>query len=438
VVQRWLKVSILGLVVFWMGSGGSPSSARIQDSRDVARFQEALLQYNLGWTAGETSVSRLRPDLRRRRLGSFLPHAPGEISEVPTASAETLPAGLDWRDLDGRNYLTVIKDQGDCGSCWAFSTLALIEAVFNIENDLYSEGVSVARISRSRARASQSTGEETLRAAARVQALEFPDLSEQDLVSCSAAGDCSGGWESDALIYIKNRGIVSETCFPYVAEDVGCELCTNWARQLTKIKSWSWITRLEPDAAAIKTALQDGPLIFYMEVYEDFYYYQNGIYQTLPGAAYEGGHSVLAVGYDEGSACWICRNSWGTDWGENGYFRIAYDECATGTYVLTAGGVTNNNLGPNLDPVEDQQVKEGGLLTLHLSGSDPDGDQLTYSVSGVPGNAEMSDTGELTWAPDYSQAGVYSVTAMVSDGSLMDSQPFQIRVINVKQGKGKY
>ena len=69
-----------------------------------------------------------------------------------------------------------------------------------------------------------------------ILALDYPDLSEQDLISCSTAGDCNGGWESDALIYIKKRGIVSENCFPYKEQDVNCDVCVDWKNKLTKIK----------------------------------------------------------------------------------------------------------------------------------------------------------------------------------------------------------
>jgi len=431
--------SIVRIVILFAAAEFGVSGAA-PDRQEADRINSALRHFGLDWIAGETAVSRLDPALRRMRLGSFLPHAPGAAEAVISFDSDTLPSSMDWRNRGGRNFMTVIKDQGNCGSCWAFSTLALIEAVFNIENDLYSSadsafsfgGIRGGRVPYEPA----FTG--ALQPAARIQALELPDLSEQDLISCSTAGDCDGGWESDALIFIKNRGVVSESCFPYAAENMNCDPCADWANRLTKIDSWRWVTRQEENRVNIKAALQKGPLIFFMEVYDDFYYYRRGVYEPLPDASYEAGHSVLAVGYDESEACWICRNSWGTSWGENGYFRIRYDACATGTYVLTAEGVSSRNRAPELDPVPDQQVREAEELSLQLTGSDPDGDRLNFSISGLPEGAELTSQGLLTWTPDYTRAGVYPVTATVSDGSLMNSGYFVIRVINVKQGKGKY
>lgn len=434
---RFKSIAILVLVFGLLGTTADGPSGAAQDSGPAGRINQAVRHYGLDWTAGDTSVSRLDPMLRRKRLGSLIPHAPGEVEPAVSVEPSSLPSSLDWSDHGGRNYLTVIKDQGSCGSCWAFSTLGLIEAVYNIENDLYSG----AALSQSKGRpggrfAPSAAGAGT--EPARIQALEYPDLSEQDLISCSTAGDCDGGWESDALIFIRNRGVVSESCFPYAAENLNCDPCADWTNRITKIGSWKWITRKTVSRNEIKAALQNGPLIFYMEVYDDFYYYRSGVYDPLPTAAFEGGHSIVAVGYDESEACWICRNSWGTAWGEAGYFRIRYDACATGTYVLNAEDVTSKNRAPRIDPVPDQQVREGADLSLQLTGSDPDGDRLIFSVTGLPGNAELSDQGLLSWTPDYTQAGNYQAAARVSDGSLMHTWNFLISVVNVKQGKGKY
>lgn len=67
-------------------------------------------------------------------------------------------------------------------------------------------------------------------------------------------------------------------------------------------------------------------------VYEDFYYYQGGVYQHITGASL-GGHCVTIIGYDDQQGCWICKNSWGKQWGEKGFFRIAYGECGIDSWA---------------------------------------------------------------------------------------------------------
>ena len=81
-----------------------------------------------------------------------------------------------------------------------------------------------------------------------------------------------------------------------------------------------------PTVDAIKNALNTyGPVNTTMEVYSDFFYYSTGVYHYTTGT-YEGGHAILIVGYDDANQYFICKNSWGTGWGEQGFFRIAYSE----------------------------------------------------------------------------------------------------------------
>jgi hypothetical protein len=108
-------------------------------------------------------------------------------SKKPTVSCDSikypsdLPSSWDWRNVNGENWLTPVKSQGKCGSCWAFSTVGTIEATYKIEQ-----------------------ADSTLN----------PDLSEQDLVSCSNAGSCDGGNLVLAFNHAKAKGICDESCFP--------------------------------------------------------------------------------------------------------------------------------------------------------------------------------------------------------------------------------
>ncbi|MBN1756048.1 hypothetical protein JW877_07530 [bacterium] len=202
------------------------------------------------------------------------------------------PEAFDWRDYEGQNWVRPVRDQGRMGSCWAFGACACIEAALKI-------------------RAGNS---------------ELPvDLSESYLVNCSDAGSEEGGWHRYAAEYIEANGIVDEQCAPYVDYPVDCSLrCRDWQTRLTYIDSYRWVFSyaMEP----LREAILEGPLAASFMVYEDFFYYESGVYEHTWGEA-SGGHVILICGYDNNDSCWIAKNSWGTDWGENGYFKIKWRNC---------------------------------------------------------------------------------------------------------------
>ncbi len=176
-----------------------------------------------------------------------------------------------------------MRDQGNCGSCWAFATTGALESVTLITNN--SPDVDL-------------------------------NLAEQILVSCSGAGDCGGGYIDSASDFITDPGLPSETCYPY----------TN------KITNWTWVATTSPSVSAITNALYNyGPLVTTMDVYTDFFFYGSGVYSHTWGR-YQGGHAVLIVGYDDPGQYFIVKNSWGTDWGESGYFKIAYSQLSSAAY----------------------------------------------------------------------------------------------------------
>jgi hypothetical protein len=194
--------------------------------------------------------------------------------------------------------MTLIRNQGACGSCWAFGALGALEALINIQT-------------------------------------EIPDqtrnLSEQYLLSCSD-GSCNGWYMSSTCDFLKEHETVDEECFPYYASDnIPCEdRCPDWRFRRRKLTDWSWVNE---EIDSIKTAIMDGPVYVGFDVYTDFFYYQEGIYEHVWGE-YEGGHAVVMLGWDDGDSCWICKNSWGTGWGEVGWFRIKYGECGIDEEVI--------------------------------------------------------------------------------------------------------
>ncbi len=271
---------------------------------ELSEIREAIKAKKAKWVAGKTSMMMLSPEERRMRLG--LGHFKGipEDEGIPYEETFTaVPATFDWRNIDGngKSYVTPVRNQRSCGSCWAFAAAAGLESY-----TLMTENMPNINL----------------------------DLGEQILISCYNTNGCSGGSPSGASSYIKTTGLPLESCFPYEAYDandggnsVFCsEACDNWQQNTYKILAYGSVSK---NVSAIKDALVSyGPLVTTFSVYSDFYSYNGGIYSYTTGT-YQGGHAVLIIGYDDGNQCFIVKNSWGTGWGEAGYFRIDYSELNT-------------------------------------------------------------------------------------------------------------
>jgi len=200
------------------------------------------------------------------------------------------PGEKDWRPT----WTTPIRDQGSCGSCVAFGVIGALESLLKIR-----------------------TYEDPNRKV---------DLSEAHLLFCGG-GSC-GGWNfPPALDYLKNNGVPDEACFPYQPRNMPCsDTCPDWKNRInyTKIKSWS--KTLDVDEMK-RRITNNGPQVSGMVVYRDFFYYKTGIYEWDGVSPKEGYHAITVVGFSDKDGCWICKNSWGTGWGEAGWFRIAYGQC---------------------------------------------------------------------------------------------------------------
>ncbi|RLI92787.1 MAG: hypothetical protein DRO89_01425, partial [Candidatus Altiarchaeales archaeon] len=241
------------------------------------------------------------------------------------------PSSFDWRDKDGKNWLTPVRDQGSCGSCWAFSAVGAVEAKYNIvQNNTDLD----------------------------------PDLSEQYLVSsCSGAGDCGGGWHESALEFIKEVGISDEDCFPYQASNSDCSnRCPDWDRRLWRIDDYE---RVSVNRDIIKQYLMDeGPLSVAMDM-TDWLSYGSDCGGVPPNID----HGVVLVGFNDTGQYWIVRNSWGANWGPegNGYFKVDYGRCGIEDYVYSVdldkklGGYVASNTSVFLG-----QIGEGNLSNTYL------------------------------------------------------------------------
>ncbi|MBU2574434.1 MAG: C1 family peptidase [Elusimicrobia bacterium] len=256
----------------------------VQDQ--IARIQAAIREKGAKWTAGETSLSNLSLEEWQARVGyNFQPLDAPPLTED---AATEIPASVDWRNYNG-NFVTPVRDQKKCGSCWAFALTGGLESYVLRTED--KPGVDL-------------------------------DLSEQIMVSCSGVGSCSGGYLSGS--YLKRTGLPPESYYPYTATNGKCSTAAaGWQNAAYKVGAYASVSQ---KLAAIKSALANyGPLPTALMVYEDFMHYKSGIYSYTTGKKL-GGHAVLLVGYNDAEQYFIVKNSWNTKWGEEGYFNIAYSE----------------------------------------------------------------------------------------------------------------
>ncbi|XP_063334150.1 pro-cathepsin H-like [Pelmatolapia mariae] len=200
------------------------------------------------------------------------------------------PEFVDWR-MKG-DFVTPVKDQGFCGSCWTFSTTGCLESVNAI-----------------------ATG-------------KLIQLSEQQLLDCSrnfSNYGCFGGLPSQAFEYIKySKGLMREEDYPYKAFEGKCHfepsLAAAFVRDVVNITSYD-------EKAMVDAVARLNPVTFGFDVTADFKHYKEGVYSSTQckNTTDKVNHAVLAVGYGtekNGVPYWIVKNSWGTAWGKDGYFLI--------------------------------------------------------------------------------------------------------------------
>jgi len=283
-----------------------------QNEEKVTRINKYLKEKGAKWIAGLTSVSELSYAERKSLYGQsnfpagFEFYAGGVIS-TETSTESTLKSATaaspyveewDWRNRHGKNWISPVTNQGACGSCWAFASTGAVEAMVNVYfNQLIN-----------------------------------PDLSEQDVLSCSGAGTCAGGYPSKALDYIKNTGVVDENTFPYQQADLDCALKGTNPSQKFKIQGRiDFGSTLYPrtDDDLKRMLIEKGPisgglydwshamvLVGYKVVEEGDRFYYRDLNLQRYWIEVQAGDPLI------GKTVWIFKNSWGIYHGDQGYVYV--------------------------------------------------------------------------------------------------------------------
>jgi hypothetical protein len=291
-----LVVSVLALFLVPVGAAEVDREVSPEEQVFIDEVRAEIERNGYHWIAGPTSVTAMSPEARQRLRGFVMTPEMQAIYDAlepdPEIERMTFRDRFDWRDYDG---VTPAKNQLDCGSCWAFAAAGAVEA-----------GVKIN------------------------QGIEL-DISEQQAIDCNDVGsDCDGGQCSVGYSVYRDPGAVSEADYPYTATDDGN--CRQGAYPKVAIVGGS--TAISNTVATIKYHVENyGPINASMHAYEDFDSYSGGCYEN-PGTD-PTNHAVLIIGWDDsmcgGVGAWICKNSWGQSWGENGFFYIKYGSCRIGT-----------------------------------------------------------------------------------------------------------
>ncbi|KAG5177030.1 putative cysteine protease family C01A [Tribonema minus] len=291
------------LFTHWKASQGRSYESREEELARYSVFQDTLRQvatHNLGgassYTLGLNKFSdRTWEEFKATHLMTVAAgqncsatHT-GASKFAPHGSASAPPA-VDWRE---KGAVSPVKDQKHCGSCWTFSTTGCLESHHFLKTN------------------------------------NMVLLSEQQLVDCAQAFDnhgCNGGLPSHAFEYITSAGgLDTEQGYPYSATDGVCVFDPVAVGATVRAS----VNITYQDEKELEQAVGSaGPVSVAFDVMRDFKSYAAGVYDNPDCGSRpdEVNHAVLSVGYgtdDNGTPYWIIKNSWGADWGESGYFRMA-------------------------------------------------------------------------------------------------------------------
>ena len=345
--KRNYMIKIL-ITLFTLGLLIAVSSASI----DAKMLNDRITEKGLNWSARDNNISSLSMDAKKMLLG-LSDEAPQVNLSGTKPAAYNYPSEYNLRKVNGSDFCTGIRDQSGCGSCVAFAVTAAVESSYEVYNSNPSANL---------------------------------DLSEWDLFT--RGGSCSAGWMFvPALEALRKYGICRESCYPYLTDE---PRCAERSSQLVRIGSYKQLSSLDEVKWWVANK---GPVITGMQVYEDFFNYNSGIYTATYGA-FMGNHAVAVVGYSDNGKYWICKNSWGTLWGESGWFRISYT-ADTGFGSLGYYGLefASSQQPPNEpdQPSGATKCVAGSSYSFMTSATDPAKNKVQYTFDWGDGTTNVTD-----------------------------------------------
>jgi hypothetical protein len=333
-----LSKSVLMLTCFFFIFSSVVSAApadaplRFEPGDTIEDIQKKIQHNGYSFTVEANPIFDMAPDEKGRFFSRRAPMASKALRRAMAAGPLedmghlSLPEAFDWRNVDERAYIGPIRDQDACGSCYAFGAGAAAEGTYNFVTSQFNDAAS--------------------------------DFSEAFIAFClsdhyTGFDGCDGSdYDYEELDGLVDFGIADEDVAPYAIDTTECPF--DPYPGLTRFKSWHRIGCGDIDA--IKRAIVAfGVLDVAVYVTDAFQAYSSGVYEDQntacdddpDGICYYAStnHAVSLVGWDDnppegGGGCWILRNSWGDDWGENGYMRIRYDSAhvaCEATYLVYEG-----------------------------------------------------------------------------------------------------
>lgn len=288
-----------------VGATSSDGLVQINDPQRIEALNR-VNRKNSTWLAGVNPFfENMTLDDAEPLLGTKMLHIADYMDKCLPDSAYDSDASLPT-EFDARaqwpGLLHPIRDQKHCGSCWAFSATEVLGDRFSI-----------------------ATGKSS------------PALSPQELISCSDLNmGCNGGTTITAWLYFRMHGLVSDGCLPYASGNGTVPSCATSCRNgedFTHSRVWASSSYAILGADHQKQEIMThGPIQVAFFVYASFMSYKSGVYQPHLHDAFKGGHAVKMIGWGaEGDLpWWLVANSWGPNWGMDGYFKIKEGTCGIG------------------------------------------------------------------------------------------------------------
>ena len=277
----------------------------------VDRLNDNLTRHNKTWRAGMTSMAEKTFEEKKAMFGGRLPQLygfeyytggifvmPGALKSEGRANTRSVTTSYvpewDWRNRHGKNWMTSVKNQGNCGSCFAHAAIATLEAYVNLYYNMD---------------------------------LDY-NLSEQELVSCMGSNGCiGGGGLMTTFNFLKSNGVVDEDCFSYSASYISCDQkCQNPSERITVLKFGSPTANVD----SIKRHLFKAPIAYGLGAWDHGMVMAG--YKTIAAGdvIYTGFNNSVIINSSThadliGQTAWLFKNSWGTSWGDQGYCYVIAD-----------------------------------------------------------------------------------------------------------------